>query len=117
MNGPAGRGWLLLRGGGALWGVENGAVESLTRDLRGSGGFRISLGGRMLHADEVLGVVPDLTVRPVAGVLRRFWPEPAGGVAVHAEEPLVIVDPRVPPQALVERALVEGEAEDGQGRD
>ena len=109
MNGLAARGWLLLRGGGALWGVENAAVRGLARD---SSGFRISLGGRTLHADEVLGVVPDLTVRPVAGVLRRFWPEPAGGVAVHAEEPLVIVDPRVPP-----RALVEGEAEDGQGRD
>jgi hypothetical protein len=105
----AGRGWLLLRGGGALWGVENSAVESLAR---GNAGFRISLGGRTLHADEVLGVVPDLTVRPVARVLRRFWPEPAGGMAVHAEEPLVIVDPRMPP-----RALVEGEAEDGQGRD
>ena len=114
----AARGWLLLRGAGALWGVENAAVEGLARGIRGSGGsggnggFRISLGGWTLHADEVLGVVPDLTVRPVAGVLRRFWSEPAGGVAVYAEEPLVIVDPRVPP-----RALVEGEAEDGQGRD
>lgn len=108
----AARGWLLLRGGGVLWGVENAAVEGLARGHDGEGGFRISLGGRTLHADEVLGVVPDLTVRPVAGVLRRFWPEPAGGVAVHAEEPLVIVDPRLPP-----RALVEGEAEDGQGRD
>ena len=108
----AGRGWLLLRGGGALWGVDNAAVERLARGNDGRGGFRISLGGRTLHADEVLGVVPDLTVRPVARVLRRFWSEPAGGVAVHAEEPLVIVDPRVPP-----RALVEGEAEDGEGRD
>jgi hypothetical protein len=104
----AARGWLLLRGGGALWGVENAAVEGLAR---GGGGFRISLGERTLHADEVLGVVPDLAVRPVARVLRRFWPEPAGGVAVHAEEPLVIVDPRVPP-----RALVQGETEDGEGR-
>ncbi len=106
---PSGRGWLLLRGGGALWGVENAAVQGLARH---GGVFRISLAGRMLYADEVLGVVPDLAVRPVSRVLRRFWPEPAGGMAVHAEEPLMIVDPRVPP-----RALVEGEVEDGEGRD
>ena len=115
MNGTGARGWLLLRGGGALWGVENAAVEGLARDIGGNGGnggFRISLKGRTLYADEVLGVVPDLAVRPVARVLRRFWPEPSGGLAVHAEMPLVIVDPRVPP-----RALVEGEIEDGEGRD
>jgi hypothetical protein len=47
--------------------------------------------------------VDDLRVRPLAPALRRYWPEVsagAAGVAVHGEQPLVVVDPQRPPQLL-----------------
>lgn len=91
------RGYLLVRRDGMLWGVENAAVESLARQGRT---FRLSLGGRALGVDEIVGVVPELAVWPTAAALRWFWPEPAGGMAVHGEAPLVIVDSRRPPRAL-----------------
>ncbi len=86
-----------MRRDGVLWAVANGAVESLTRyGTR----FRLAVGGMDLGVDEVVGVVPELAVWPVAGALLRFWPEVAGGLAVHAQAPLVIVDPLRPPRAL-----------------
>jgi hypothetical protein len=60
-----------------------------------------------LWVEEVLGVVADLPVRPMAPVLLRFWPDTAGGLAVHADRPLLILDPRRPPHAL--RIAGEGE--------
>jgi hypothetical protein len=111
------RGYLLVRRDGVLWGVSNGAVEGLSRN---GTCYRLSVGGAELGVDEVVGVVPELTVWPVAGALRRFWPDTAGGLAVHAETPLVIiplviVDPLRPPRALrLERS--EGEESDGEGR-
>jgi hypothetical protein len=100
----SGRGFLLLRRGGGVWGIANAAVEGLAR--RGAD-FRITAGGAALVADEILGVVEDLAVRPTAPVVRRFWPEAAAGLAVHGETPLVVVDPGRPPRALLE--TVEGE--------
>lgn len=91
------RGFLLLRRAGGLWGVANGAVRGLAR--RGED-FRIAVDGGSLIADEILGVVEDLVVRPLAPVVGRFWPEAAAGWAVHARTPLVIVDPSRPPSAL-----------------
>ena len=94
------KGYLLMRHGGALWGVDNEAVVSLTR---GAGGFRIGVPAGELCIDEIVGVVAELTLRPFAAALRRFWPDGAGGVAslaVHAEMPLVVVDPQRPPLAL-----------------
>jgi hypothetical protein len=91
------RGYLLVRRDGVLWAVENAAVESLARRGRT---FRLSLGGQALGVDEIVGVVPELAVWPTAAALRWFWPEPAGGMAVHGEAPLVIVDSRRPPRAL-----------------
>jgi hypothetical protein len=92
--------YLLLRRGGVLWGIDNAVVTGLTR--RGES-FRIALGGEAsLTADEVLCVVDGLRVLP-AVALRRFWPEAGPGVtglAVHGEQPLVIVDPRRPPELL-----------------
>jgi hypothetical protein len=104
-------GYLLLRRGGVLWGIDNTVVTGLTR--RGES-FRIDLGGETsLSADEVLCVVDGLRVLPAAG-LRRFWPGGASGVtglAVHGEQPLVVVDPQRPPELLW---LVEGEGIDGE---
>lgn len=102
------RGFLLLRRGGTFWGVSNGEVEALTRT---AGSYRLSVGGRPLGADEVLGVVEDLEVQPVGASARRFWPVAVAGLAVHGERPLVVVDPRQPPRALW---LDEGEAIDGE---
>ena len=114
------RGFLLVRRDGVLWGVSNGAVEGLSRH---GAQLRLAVGGAALGVDEVVGVVPELAVWPVSGALRRFWPEVAGGLAVHAEAPLVIVDPLRPPRALrleledgADRGeRIEGEVTDGEG--
>lgn len=112
------RGFLLVRRNGVLWGVSNGAVDGISRD---GACFRLAVGGADLGVDEVVGVVPELAVWPVSAALRRFWPDVAGGLAVHAEAPLLIVDPQQPPRALrrgdVDRMDVsEGETGDGEGR-
>src|SRR3954467_12297987 len=86
-----------MRRGGGLGRVASGAVEGLARD---GAGYRIQAGGAALAADEILGVVTDLRVYPAAPALRRFWPEEAAGVAVHAVVPLVVVDPRRLPAVL-----------------
>lgn len=101
MSAPDARGgYLLLRRGGILWGIDNTVVTGLTR--RGES-FRIALGGETsLSADEVLCVVDGLRVLPAAA-LRRFWPAAGPGVtglAVHGELPLVVVDPQRPPEVL-----------------
>jgi len=96
-------GYLLMRHGGALWGVENAAVVSLTRGGDrggGRGGFLVAVEAADLWIDEIVGVVAELAVRPLTAALCRFWPEAAGGLAVHAEMPLVVVDPRRPPRVL-----------------
>jgi hypothetical protein len=124
----ADRGWLLMRHGGALWGIDNAAVESLTRDR---GGFRIGLApteiaetaetagsARATHLwiDEIVGVVADLEVRPLVAGLRRFWPAGADGLAVHGALPVVVVDPRRPP-GLLHAPQREGGVGQGDGRD
>ncbi|HBL27984.1 MAG TPA: hypothetical protein DD490_14195 [Acidobacteria bacterium] len=112
MNAVAERGYLLVRSDGVLWGVSNGDVRRLTRQgLR----YHLEVGGIALGVDEVVGVVPELVVWPVSSALRRFWPEKAGGLAVHAEAPLVIIDPRRLPRALCIEGI-EGEIADGEGR-
>ena len=116
MSAPdASGGYLLLRRGGVLWGIDNAVVTGLTR--RGES-FRIALNGEAaLSADEVLCVVDGLRVQPAAA-LRRFWPGGGPGVtglAVHGEQPLVIVDPRRPPQLLwLDDGAETGEAIDGE---
>jgi hypothetical protein len=97
---PHAQGFLLLRRGGGLWGIANTAVDGLARQ---GGDYRITIGGSGggdLVADEILGVVEDLRVWPLAPAVCRFWPEPAAGFAVHGREPLVVVDPRRLPAAL-----------------
>ena len=103
-----------MRRGGALWGVDNAAVESLTR---GHGDFRIGLAAGELCIDEIVGVVAELTVRPVAAALRRFWPHRADGLAVHAAVPLVVVDPQRPPRALWAPQADAPDDGEGEGRD
>jgi len=116
-NGSHGRGWLLMRRGGALWGLDNTAVESLTRV---NGGLRIGLAGSALQIDEVVAVVPELAIRPVAPGLRRYWPAGTGGLALHAAVPVVVVDPHSPPCALRPDGAEPGERAgegEGDGRD
>ena len=111
------RGYLLVRRDGVLWGVSNGAVEGLSRH---GACYRLAVGGAVLGVDEVVDVVPELAVWPVTGALRRFWPDVAGGLAVYAEAPLLIVDPAQPPRALrlgnASKEAFEGETGDGEGR-
>ncbi|MES1211352.1 MAG: hypothetical protein ABUL63_03355 [Acidobacteriota bacterium] len=113
------RGFLILRRRGVLWGIDNAEVAGLARnagsDLTRTRGFRVELGGRALAADDVLGVVDSLLIRPLSPVLRRFWPAVSSGLsgmAVHAAQPLLVVDPRQPPHLLW---LDEGDAIEGSG--
>jgi hypothetical protein len=73
-------------------------------------------GGGLL-ADEVVGMIEKLDVRPLGPLVRRYWPEAAGGWAIHAGTPVVVVDPLRPPRVLREELAeerVEGEIVDGE---
>jgi hypothetical protein len=104
------QGYLLLRREGGLFGVASADVLGLSR--RG-GTYRVEVAERGLFADEVVGVVENLDVRPLGLLVRRYWPESSGGGAVgwaiHGGKPVVVVDARRPP-----RALTEGERSDGE---
>jgi hypothetical protein len=91
------RSYLLVRRAGSVWGVGDAVVDGRATD----GGYRISVSGSSLLADEIVAVVERLDVRPLAAALRRFWPEAAAGLAVHAGRPLVVIDPHHPPRALL----------------
>jgi hypothetical protein len=106
---PDARGFLLLRRGGGLWGIANSAVDGLAREGMD---YRVTIDGGILMADEILGVVEDLRVWPLAPVVSRYWPQPAAGLAVHGRQPVVVVDPAHPPAALrinPEKAGAEGD--------
>jgi hypothetical protein len=110
---PQARGFLLLRRGGNLWGIANAAVDGLGREGMD---YRIAVGGSGLRADEILGVVEELRVWPLAPVVSRFWPQPAAGLAVHGHEPVVMVDPGRLPAALSGERSAE-ESGEGDRRD
>ena len=94
---PLAGGFLLLRRAGGLWGIANSTVQGLAVE---DGGYKVTAGGEALFADEILGVVADLRVHPPAPVLRRFWSEVVTGLAVYGRVPVVMVDPRQPPEIL-----------------
>jgi hypothetical protein len=91
-------GFLVVRRGGATWAVAHQEVQGLAR--RGAG-FVVRVAAGALVADEVLGVTADLRLHPAGGVLRRFWPEAARGLAVHGKLPLVLIDALAPPRSLL----------------
>lgn len=97
--------WLLLDGAGSLWAVGHEAVIAVERRPRG---FRVRLGGGDLLVDRVLGVVENLATTAAGPVLKRFWHEPAAGLAVHGARPLVVLDPDHPPTILEAREEVDG---------
>jgi hypothetical protein len=102
---------LLLRSGGGLWGVDQAAVREVARRERG---YCVRLAGEHdLHADDVVGVVEGVAVRPAGGAISRYWSEAAAGLAVHAATPLVVVDPERPPRFL---RVDETESDDGDDR-
>jgi len=94
---------VLVRRGGMLWGVAHSAVHTVTRAEAPHGEYLLAVGRsgeQELAADEVVGVVDGMAIHPAGGVMARFWSEPAGGLAVHGETPLVVVDPERPPSLL-----------------
>ncbi|HYL04763.1 MAG TPA: hypothetical protein VE075_01910 [Thermoanaerobaculia bacterium] len=93
--------FLVLRRDGATWAVARPAVQGLAR--RGAA-FEVKLAAGALSADEVVAVTADLRWLPVGGVLRRFWPEAAHGLAVHGAVPVVLIDPLAPPRSLLAAA-------------
>ncbi|HEX4495781.1 MAG TPA: hypothetical protein VIE43_08950 [Thermoanaerobaculia bacterium] len=106
MGVPGARGFLLLRRAGGVWGIANEAVDGLSRQ---GTEYRIAVGAETLAADEIVGVVETLRVRPAAPALRRFWPEASAGVAVHGGLPVMMVDPLRPPAVLRCERRDEGE--------
>ncbi len=88
---------LVMRGAGALWGVSHAAVRTVTRLRRG---YRVHVGKRALAAETVLGVFEAVEVYPAGAVMARYWSQPTGGLAVHGDEPLVVIDPDRPPPML-----------------
>jgi len=105
---------LLLRSAGGLWGVAQAAVREVARRERG---YRVRLEGEHdLHADDVVGVVEGVAVRPAGGAISRYWSEAAAGLAVHAATPLVVVDPERPPRFLRVPRTEETESDDGDDR-
>jgi hypothetical protein len=107
----SGAGYLLFRRDGGLFGVASAAVRGLSRrglDYR----VEIADAGNSLLADEVLGV-ETLDVRPLGRLVSRYWPETAGGWAIHAGAPVVVVDPLRPPLVFAAK-LAEGEIQDGE---
>jgi hypothetical protein len=109
-NVPNAQGFLLMRRAGGVWGIANEAVSGLAREGRG---YRLTVGGEVLAADEILGVVTGLRVHPAAPALGLFWPEAAMGMAVHGGLPLVVLDPLRLPAALRLGPEVEAEGEEG----
>jgi hypothetical protein len=105
--------FLLLRRGGVTWGVAQGEVHGLARRGRG---FEVSVGAGRLSADEILGLATDLRLHPAGAVLRRFWPEAARALAVHAARPVVLIDPAAPPAALLATAPAAPPEGDPDGR-
>jgi hypothetical protein len=91
-------GFLVVRRGGATWAVAHEEVRGLAR--RGAA-VEVTVAAGALAADEVLGVTADLRLHPAGGVLRRFWPEAARGLAVHGTLPLVLIDGLAPPRSLL----------------
>lgn len=114
------RGFLLVRRRGTVFGIANAAVDGLQRR---DGAYRVRLaangtaagvpdgvpsgdsddavhGVGTLCIDEVVGVVPELAVRPLSPLVCAFWPEASAGCAVWGTLPLVVVDPQCPPRAL-----------------
>lgn len=98
MGVPGARGFLLMRRAGGVWGIANEAVDGLRRE---GDGYRIAVGAETLAADEIVAVVETLRVRPAAPALLRFWPDAAAGMAVHGGLPVLVMDPRRLPAALL----------------
>lgn len=104
-----GSAFLLVRRAGGVWAIALAAVSGLARH---QGRYRVALAGETeLVADEIVGV-GELAVRPLGAIARRFWTEPAGGVAVFGRLPVVVVDLARPPRALAPAGGADGEDDD-----
>ncbi len=101
------RGYLLLRRGGGVWGIESERVTGLARcadegadAAAGGAAYRVATAAAPLAADEILGVAADLDVRRPAQAVARWWPAGSDGCAVWSGMPVAVVDPLDPPRAL-----------------
>jgi hypothetical protein len=88
--------WLLLRRLDALWAVPSGAVQAVRPGPRGT---LVTLrSSRSLQADEVLTMAPELSLRALPTCLD---PQPLAGLAVWRGQPVLCVDPALPPPLLL----------------
>lgn len=94
------RGYLLLRRGGGVWGIESERVTGLAKSGGNGAAYRVTTAEAALAADEILGVAAELAVRPPAQAVARFWPAGSDGCALWSGLPVAVVDPLDPPRAL-----------------
>ena len=90
--------YLMLRSNGCLWAIDGGTVTEIAQEGQG---VRVTCGTDCLAADEVVGLSTQLRVRPPGYVLSRWWPHECLGTAVVSGVPVVAVDPRQAPPALL----------------
>ena len=93
-------GFLVVRRGGALWGLPADQVATIERTGEATGARSAGPGGalevrfadgRRLAVDAVLTLAGDLSPRPLSARLRHLLPPGASGLAMLAGEPLVVM--------------------------
>lgn len=93
-------GFLVVRRGGALWGLPADQVATIERtggaataQPAGPGGaLEVCFAdGRRLAVDAVLTLAGELAPRPLSARLRHLLPPGAAGLAMFAGEPLVVM--------------------------
>lgn len=87
-------GFLVVRRGGALWGLPADEVSTIERTggANGAAAFEVCFaGGRRLAVDAVLTLASELPARPLSARLRHFLPPGAAGLAILAGDPLVLM--------------------------
>lgn len=89
---------VLLRRAATTWGLAHSDVGGFAP--QGST-IMVSVGGKTLVADQVMGVARRVRVRPLGNVLGRFWGHPGLGAALVSGTPLIVVDPAAPPRELL----------------
>jgi hypothetical protein len=80
---------VVVRRAGALWGVPAAAVAGVERSPEG---VTVRLeGGHELRAEAVVGLSGEVTVRGLAGPVRRRAPAAVAGLALWHSEPVAVL--------------------------
>jgi hypothetical protein len=85
---------VLVRRGGALWGVPAAAVAQV-ESRRGALALRLAAGGE-LAADGIVGLAHGVAVHRLPGAVRRRMPAEVAGLAIWGAEPVAVFDAQEP---------------------